>query len=184
MTGAAPPSQGRVPQALHSARPVFLLDLDQSLQFAQMVRVKAPTAWRLVDIEMDKDSAMFIYTLNRQKLRRIRRWEGRSLLRTNLTENDPALLRQCYSIVGVSGNARAPPVPMGFAGAQSIPRVRAPVPAWVGLSVSETHQPRRIPVRLNLFQSAFLTPSRRIGAAFIVPARIAECDSASRNSAG
>ncbi len=42
--------------------------------------------------QMDKQSAMFIYTLNRQKLRRIRRREGRYLLRTNLTENDPALL--------------------------------------------------------------------------------------------
>ena len=53
-------------------------------------RSRAPTAWRLVDIEMDKESSMFIYTLNRQKLRRVRRREGRYLLRTNLTENDPA----------------------------------------------------------------------------------------------
>jgi hypothetical protein len=60
-------------------------------------RARAPTAWRLVDIQMDKESAMFIYTLNRQKLRRIRRREGRYLLRTNLTENDPALLWQYYT---------------------------------------------------------------------------------------
>ena len=60
-------------------------------------RARAPTAWRLVDIEMDKQSAMFIYALNRQKLRRIRRREGRYLLRTNLTENDPALLWQYYT---------------------------------------------------------------------------------------
>jgi Transposase DDE domain len=60
-------------------------------------RARAPTAWRLVDIEMDKDSSMFIYTLNRQKLRRIRQREGRYLLRTNLTENDPALLWQYYT---------------------------------------------------------------------------------------
>jgi Transposase DDE domain len=60
-------------------------------------RARAPTAWRLVDIEMDKESAMFIHTLNRQKLRRIRRREGRYLLRTNLTENDPALLWQYYT---------------------------------------------------------------------------------------
>ena len=57
-------------------------------------RARAPTAWRLVDIEMDKESAMFIYALNRLKLRRIRQREGRYLLRTNLTENDPALLWQ------------------------------------------------------------------------------------------
>jgi len=60
-------------------------------------RARAPTAWRLVDIEMDKAGAGFIYTLNRQKLRRIRRREGRYLLRTNLTENDPALLWQYYT---------------------------------------------------------------------------------------
>jgi Transposase DDE domain len=59
-------------------------------------RSRAPGAWRLVDIEMDKESSMFIYTLNRQKLRRVRRCEGRYLLRTNLTENDPALLWQYY----------------------------------------------------------------------------------------
>jgi hypothetical protein len=60
-------------------------------------RARAPTAWRLIDIAMDKESAMFIYALNRQKLRRIRRREGRYLLRTNLTENDPALLWQYYT---------------------------------------------------------------------------------------
>jgi hypothetical protein len=60
-------------------------------------RSRAPTAWRLVDIEMDKESAMFSYTLNRQKLRRVRRREGRYLLRTNLTEYDPALLWQYYT---------------------------------------------------------------------------------------
>jgi hypothetical protein len=59
-------------------------------------RSRAPGAWRLVDIEMDTESAMFIYTLNRQKLRQVRRREGRYLLRTNLTENDPALLWQYY----------------------------------------------------------------------------------------
>ncbi len=59
-------------------------------------RSRAPTAWRLVDIEMDKESSMFIYTINRQKLRRVRRREGRYLLRTNLSENDPALLWQYY----------------------------------------------------------------------------------------
>jgi len=59
-------------------------------------RSRAPTACRLVDIEMDKESSMFIYRLNRQKLRTVRRREGRYLLRTNLTESDPALLWQHY----------------------------------------------------------------------------------------
>jgi len=59
-------------------------------------RSRAPTAWRLVEVDMDKESSMFIYALNRQKLRKVRRREGRYLLRTNLTENDPALLWQYY----------------------------------------------------------------------------------------
>jgi hypothetical protein len=45
---------------------------------------------------MDKESSMFIDRLNRQKLRTVRRREGRYLLRTNLTESDPALLWQYY----------------------------------------------------------------------------------------
>jgi transposase len=59
-------------------------------------RAKAPTAWRLVEIEMDKDSSMFIFTLNRKTLRTVRRREGHYLLRTNLTGNDPAVLWQYY----------------------------------------------------------------------------------------
>src|SRR6201992_3816980 len=59
-------------------------------------RSRAPTAWRLIDIEMDKESSMFIYTLNRQKLRKVRRREGRYLLRTNFTENDPAIRPVLY----------------------------------------------------------------------------------------
>jgi transposase len=59
-------------------------------------RSKAPAAWRLINVEMDKGSSMFIYTLNRKKLRTIRRREGRYLLRTNLTDKDPAALWQYY----------------------------------------------------------------------------------------
>jgi hypothetical protein len=59
-------------------------------------RARAPTGWRLVEIEMDKESSMFVYNLNRKKLRVVRRREGRYLLRTNLTGNDPALLWQYY----------------------------------------------------------------------------------------
>ena len=59
-------------------------------------RSKAPTAWRMVDVTMDKDTAKFTYRLNRNKLRTMRRREGRYLLRTNLAEKDPALLWQYY----------------------------------------------------------------------------------------
>jgi hypothetical protein len=59
-------------------------------------RSKAPAAWRLVDIEVDKQSPSFTFSLNRKKLRTTRRREGRYLLRTNLTDNDPAQLWQYY----------------------------------------------------------------------------------------
>ena len=57
---------------------------------------KAPSAWRLVQIEVDKNKAAFSYRLDREKLRRQRRREGRYLLRTNLTETDPAKLWSLY----------------------------------------------------------------------------------------
>jgi hypothetical protein len=75
---------------------VMEISREEMLMKLGAARSRAPGAWRLVDIEMDKDSSMFIYTLNRQKLRKVRRREGRYLLRTNLTENDPALLWQYY----------------------------------------------------------------------------------------
>jgi transposase len=59
-------------------------------------RAKAPTAWRLVEIDMDRESAMFAFSLNRNKLRTVRRREGRYLLRTNITVKDPAILWQYY----------------------------------------------------------------------------------------
>jgi hypothetical protein len=59
-------------------------------------RSKAPTAWRLVDVTLDQQSAALTFSLNRKKLRIARRREGRYLLRTNLTDNDPAVLWQYY----------------------------------------------------------------------------------------
>jgi hypothetical protein len=59
-------------------------------------RSKAPTAWRLVDIDMAQQSATFTFRLNRKKLRALHRREGRYLLRTNITAQDPALLWQYY----------------------------------------------------------------------------------------
>jgi hypothetical protein len=60
-------------------------------------RSKAPAAWRLVDVEVDKERPNFSFALNRKKLRTTRRREGRYLLRTNLTDNDPAQLWQYYT---------------------------------------------------------------------------------------
>lgn len=57
---------------------------------------KAPSAWRLVQIAVAKQGVSFTYRLHREKLRRARRREGRYLLRTNLTESDPAMLWSLY----------------------------------------------------------------------------------------
>jgi hypothetical protein len=59
-------------------------------------RAKSPAAWRLVDIELAAQGAAFGFELNRQKLREVRRREGRYLLRTNLCGQDPAHLWQFY----------------------------------------------------------------------------------------
>jgi transposase len=59
-------------------------------------RSQAPTAWRLVAVAVSKSGSSFSYRLDRNKLRQARRREGRYLLRTNLTENDPAQLWSYY----------------------------------------------------------------------------------------
>ena len=60
-------------------------------------RSRAPAAWRLVDVEVNKERPSFSFALNRKKLLITRRREGRYLLRTNLTDNDPAQLWQYYT---------------------------------------------------------------------------------------
>jgi len=59
-------------------------------------RAKSPAAWRLIDIELAAQGASFSFELNRNKLRQVRRREGRYLLRTNLSGQDPARLWQFY----------------------------------------------------------------------------------------
>ncbi len=59
-------------------------------------RAQARNAWRLVKVEMAAEGARFSYRLDRNKLRQVRRREGRYLLRTNLTEADPAKLWDYY----------------------------------------------------------------------------------------
>jgi len=59
-------------------------------------RGKARAAWRLIDIEVAPEGATFSFALNRQKLRQVRRREGRYLLRTNFCGRDPAHLWQFY----------------------------------------------------------------------------------------
>lgn len=60
-----------------------------------------PRACRLIDIDMPRlatpsEAPSFSFRLNRQKLRTVRRREGRYLLRTNLCGREPAQLWQFY----------------------------------------------------------------------------------------
>jgi len=59
-------------------------------------RADAPAAWRLIDITLAPKGGHFSFALNRQKLREVRRREGRYLLRTNLRGQDPADLWLFY----------------------------------------------------------------------------------------
>jgi transposase len=59
-------------------------------------KAKWPSGWRLVEVEIDPKRAAFRYGLDRKKLRQARRREGRYLLRSNLTEGDPAVLWSYY----------------------------------------------------------------------------------------
>jgi hypothetical protein len=59
-------------------------------------RQQVPSVWRLVDIEVDATQAEFTYRLNKDKLRQVRRREGRYLLRSNLTETNPAVVWNYY----------------------------------------------------------------------------------------
>ena len=72
------------------------LTRDALLMKLGAAQTKAPAAWRLIEIDVPKRGASFTYRLDRDKLRQVRRREGRYLLRTNLTESDPAKLWQFY----------------------------------------------------------------------------------------
>ena len=82
------------------ARLEHLRDMDHTREELLMklgaARAKAPSGWRLVKVVVSKDAATFTYTLDRKKLRHVRRREGRYLLRTNMSGRDPADLWQFY----------------------------------------------------------------------------------------
>jgi Transposase DDE domain len=59
-------------------------------------RAQGPTPAKGLNAEQQPLVQRFAFTLNRQKLRVVRRREGRYLLRTNLTAHTPALLWQFY----------------------------------------------------------------------------------------
>lgn len=72
------------------------LSREELLMKRVAARERAHTAWRLIVIELAENGVGFSYRLDRDKLRQARRREGRYLLRTNLTEDDPAKLWSYY----------------------------------------------------------------------------------------
>jgi hypothetical protein len=72
------------------------LTREQLLMKLGAAKQKAPGAWRLLQIELAEQEASFTYSLHKGKLRSVRRREGHYLLRTNLTETDPAKLWSFY----------------------------------------------------------------------------------------
>ena len=59
-------------------------------------RSQYPSGWRLVELHVHDQNPHFTYRLNRDKLKQVRRREGRYLLHTNLTGSDPAELWRYY----------------------------------------------------------------------------------------
>ena len=72
------------------------IDREELLMKLGAARSKARAAYRLLDIKIDPNKAVFSFALNRDKLRQARRREGRYLLRSNLTGRDPAELWRFY----------------------------------------------------------------------------------------
>jgi len=86
---------------LPELRQMKQLDRDALLMKLGAARQQWPTAWRLVAIRVPKageeiNEQTFSWRLRKKKLKQVRRREGRYLLRTNLTEEDPAKLWQHY----------------------------------------------------------------------------------------
>jgi transposase len=76
-------------QQMPLTRDALLLKLGAAKQ-------QSPSAWRLVDIQLPTATAPLRFTLRKERLRAARRREGRYLLRTNLTDTDPATLWGFY----------------------------------------------------------------------------------------
>jgi len=82
-------------QMKHLTRDTLLMKLGAARQ-------QWPAAWRLVAVRVPKkdepvNEQTFQWRLRKSKLREVRRREGRYLLRTNLTDEDPAKLWRYYT---------------------------------------------------------------------------------------
>ena len=77
------------------------LSRDQLLLKLGAAKAQFPAAWRLMEIQVPEPTEpvkaqTFVFKLRTNKLRQVRRREGRYLLRSNLSGKDPARLWQFY----------------------------------------------------------------------------------------
>ena len=73
------------------------LKRDQLLLKLGAARQQAPAAWRLVNVQMPSADGVWSFSLCKDKLRAVRRREGRYLLRSNLSGREPGELWQFYT---------------------------------------------------------------------------------------
>jgi len=73
------------------------LTRDELLLKLGAAQQQSPSAWRLVQINIPQGEEPFEFSLRKDKLRKIRRREGRYLLRTNLVGRDPAEMWEFYT---------------------------------------------------------------------------------------
>jgi transposase len=73
------------------------LTRDELLLKLGAVKQQSPSAWRLVKTDIPQKDEGLQFSLRRDKLRTVRRREGRYLLRTNLVGRDPAQMWELYT---------------------------------------------------------------------------------------
>lgn len=72
---------------------------DELLMRLGAVKQNAPKGWRLVEVHLAEKGTQFTFELSKDKLRKVRRQEGRYLLRSNLCHEDPAKLWELYNLL-------------------------------------------------------------------------------------
>lgn len=77
-------------QGMELTRDELLLKLGAAQQ-------QSPSAWRLMHIDIPEADEPWQFSLRQDKLRKVRRREGRYLLRTNLVGRDPAQMWEFYT---------------------------------------------------------------------------------------
>lgn len=73
------------------------LKRDQLLLKLGAAQQQSPSAWRLVQIDVPESNGPLRFSLRKDKLRNVRRREGRYLLRTNLVGREPADMWEFYT---------------------------------------------------------------------------------------